>query len=324
MHTLLALSSVLLVLLGGYGAIVILRRVGGGPRRREVQLAVLMAPLASLGLGVGGLYHFAGRPCLLDAPRWDATLAVALPLGTALIAFGGLGLGLVRLAIMDRVLARRAVPASPALQAVVDRLAGRLEVTRPRVLLCTYDRPLALACGLRRPTVLLSTWMVDQLDPHELESALAHELAHVARHDYLAVWVATVLRDAFFYLPTSWAVYRQLQHEKELACDDLAADVTGRPLALASALAKVWQSMVGGLNFGTAQPLVGAGDPIETRVERLLSGREPSAGRRRSRVVVLGTGAVALAGLLALEAATVTLVLVSLGCGPASSAGRLF
>ena len=52
------------------------------------------------------------------------------------------------------------------------------------------------------------------------------------------MWLATVLRDAFFYLPTSWAAYRQLSHEKELICDDLAIGSTHRPLALASALAR--------------------------------------------------------------------------------------
>ena len=57
----------------------------------------------------------------------------------------------------------------------------------------------------------------------------------------LVIWFATVLRDAFFYLPTSRVAYHQLQHEKELACDDLAVGVTHWPLALASALAKAWQ-----------------------------------------------------------------------------------
>ncbi len=85
------------------------------------------------------------------------------------------------------------------------------------------------------------TWMIEHLDRRELEAVLAHELEHAARHDSLVIWFATVLRDAFFYLPTSRVAYHQLQHEKELACDDLAVGVTHWPLALASALAKAWQ-----------------------------------------------------------------------------------
>ncbi|GHO95812.1 hypothetical protein KSF_058600 [Reticulibacter mediterranei] len=53
-----------------------------------------------------------------------------------------------------------------------------------------------------------------------------HELEHVARRDYLIMFLATVLRDAFFYMPTSWIAYRQLQREKELVCDDLTVGVT--------------------------------------------------------------------------------------------------
>src|SRR3546814_9657752 len=51
---------------------------------------------------------------------------------------------------------------------------------------CGADRPLALTFGFRRPTVLLSDWMVRCLDVHELESVLAHEVGHVVRRDSLA------------------------------------------------------------------------------------------------------------------------------------------
>src|SRR3546814_19887548 len=54
------------------------------------------------------------------------------------------------------------------------------------VVVCEADRPLALTFGIRRPTVLLSDWMVRCLDVHELESVLAHEVGHVVRRDSLA------------------------------------------------------------------------------------------------------------------------------------------
>ncbi len=326
MHTALLLASTLLVLLGGSLALGILGRFPGWRRRRDLQVAVLLAPASSLAVGLGGIAHFSGRACFLGAPRWDATLAVALPLGLGAVALGGLVLGLVRHALLARVVTRGGVAAGPELVAVVERLAEGLGVRPPRVLLCTYDRPLALACALHRPTVLLSTWMVEQLDRRELEAVLAHELAHVARRDYPVVWLATVLRDAFWYLPTSWAAYRQLQHEKELACDDLAAGATGRPLALASALAKVWQGAVDGRCLGTAQLLVGAGGPVEQRITRLLAARRPTVdvGPPHAGRVVRGASTPALVGLLLVEALLVALMLAPMGCGPASSFGGLF
>src|SRR5207237_9461510 len=124
------------------------------------------------------------------------------------------------------------------LQTFADNLAQRLGATRSRVLLYVYDRPLALTCGLFRPTVLLSTWMVQHRDRRELEAVLAHELEHVARRDYLVIWLATMLRDAFFSLPTSWALSRQHQQEQELVCNGPPRRGTSRPPALASALAQ--------------------------------------------------------------------------------------
>lgn len=323
MHTLIALSSVLLVLLGGYVALVLLPHLRDWVRRRDLQFVILALPLASLGLSIAALHHFVGRACFLDAPTWDYTLGVALPLGMGVIALGGLGLGIVRVTLMARLFGRWGTPAGPELDALTDDLARQLGAPRPRVLVCAYGRPLALTCGLVRPTLLLSTWMVERLDRRELEAVLAHELGHVARRDYLVVWLATVMRDAFLYLPTSWGAYRQLQREKEPACDDLAVGATRRPLALASALAKVWGHAAGGPGLGLAQALADGDEAIEFRIERLLGERDAASSRAGSRVAAIGVGISALAGLLALEALIVVVMLAPMGCGPVAPLARL-
>jgi hypothetical protein len=139
-------------------------------------------------------------------------------------------------------------------------------------------------------------------------------------------WLATMLRDAFFYLPTSWAAYHQLQQEKELACDDLAVSATHRPLALASALAKVWQHAVEGPHFvriGTAQSLTGAGESINDRIERLLATPRPLPRTAPVSGGTLSASIAALVGLLAFEAANVIIILALMGCGPAFLLGKL-
>lgn len=320
MHALLALSSVLLVALSGFVLLGAVRRVGG-PQRRLLQVLVLAIPVVSLALGLAGLFHFARRDCFLAAPVWDATLGAALPLGMALVGLAGLALGLGRHVLLGRAIARGGRPAGPALQSLVEELAGRLRAPRPRLLVCTLDRPLALTYGLRRPTVLLSTWMLERLDAQELESVLAHELAHAARRDYVAVWLATVLRDAFCYLPTSWAAYRQLRREKETTCDDLAIGATRRPLALASALAKVWHAAAGSVAFAPAASLSGSAEVIEDRIERLMGPPRLGVERSRTRAAALAIGAAGLAALLGLQAATLALLLAPMGCGPLSALG---
>lgn len=323
MHTMLWLSSLLLVMLGSGLALMILQRLNSWAGRRDLQFLILAAPLISLALGLGGLHHFAHRACFMAAPSWDYTLGAALPLIMGLIALGALGLAGIRLALMSWVVGRRGAAAGGEVQRLADRLANQLSAPRAHVRLCAYDRPLAITYGLWRPTVLLSTWMVAHLDARELEAVLAHELGHAARRDYLVIALATLLRDAFCYLPTSWAAYWQLQHEKELACDDLATSVTRRPLALASALTKVWQHALSGPRTGLAQPLIGIHAAIEGRITRLLAASPTTASPPQTRLVALSVGTAGLVGLLMLQAATVALVLAPMGCGPAAPLWRL-
>lgn len=343
MHTLLGLSSVLLVLLVGYLTLVLLRRPGPAgahpSRRRRLQLLILAAPVASLGLGFVGLHHFTGRVCYVGVPPWDYTLGLALPLLMELVAAGALVLGLVRLLMMHRLVARCGVPAGIEIQTLAGRLAERMGADCPPVLICAYNRPLALTCGLWRPTVLLSTWMIEHLDQREIEAVVAHELAHVARRDYLVIWVATVLRDAFCYLPTSWAAYRQLWLEKEPVCDDLAVAITNRPLAMASALAKVWRQAIDGPALAVAQQLTGGRQPwrdgghhpglaVEGRIERLLTMPRPVHGSRSThepsrRTALSIIGGIGFGGLLALQAVSIAVLLIPMGCGPVSLLSRL-
>lgn len=324
MQTAVVLSNLLLIALVSSLEPALLRRLGYWTGRRDLPLFVLATPLATLGLGISELYHLIGRPCLWILTSWDELLAGALVLGVMLVALAGVSLGLFRLFLMAWVIARKSLLRDPALQAIANRLAGRRGMVAPRVWLCAYDRPLAFTSGLWRPGIILSTWMVEQLDRQELEAVLAHELAHVARRDYLVMWLAVILRDAFCYLPASWAAYRQLQQEKEIACDDRARSLTKRPLALASALAKVWQYRIEGTCLSTAQSLAGVNEAIDHRIQRLLDRSEVRSGRANSRLVTLSVG-----GLIPLLLAVVmlisgTCILALMGCHPLSWVGQVF
>lgn len=323
MYALLVLMSLLLIVVGSNVALGVLRRVESWRQRRLLQMLVLAAPAVSLGVGLIGLYHFMGCVCFLSTPPWDYTLSIGGPAVMGLVALGAVGLGVVRLALLSWIVPRRCVAADPALQELADQLAERMGASPPRVFLYGSDRPTALTWGLRGPTLLLSTWMASQLDARELESVLAHELGHVARHDCPVVWLATVLRDAFFYLPTSRMAYRQLQADKEMACDDLAVTVTQRPLVLASALAKVWHAALSGPALGIAQAFTEGGRCIEERIGRLVerTQREPAdslVSDSRGRTSRIGTSA--LVGLLTVQAVALIVILLDpIACSSASA-----
>ncbi len=204
----------------------------------------------------------------------------------------------------------------PKLQARVDAWTHSRGMGPVRVRLTQSARPLALIYGIRRPTALLSTWMLEQLDNAELEAVLTHELMHVSRGDYLVNWIATMLRDAFFYLPTSRRAYQQLRHEKELACDDLVVQTTRRPLALASALTKVSLHLVDRPHTSDAllvQQLIRRDEQISSRVDRLLT-IEPHQNRRTS-ASPHGMG-VSLGILLVVVATSITLMITEIACWP--------
>lgn len=327
-HTLLGLSSLLLVIFVSYLVLSALHSVRDWSQRRTLQFFVLTMPIVVLGVGMSQLHELIVRLCALRQPSWDVLVGVVLPLGMGTVALSVSGMGVIRLVLMERVVARRDVFASPGLQALADTLIQGINTARAEVLLCPYDRPLALTYGLWRPTVLLSTWMVAHLDQRELEAVLAHELEHVARHDYLVIWLARVLRDVFFYLPTSRAAYRQLQHEKELACDDLAVGVTHRPLALASALAKVWlhaaddprQTQFG----GAAQSFTEVGASIHGRIQRLLASYEPITSTQRSRLVTLSLSISALIALVVMQGANLLIIMILMGCNPIVLLQKMF
>lgn len=96
-----------------------------------------------------------------------------------------------------------------------------------------------------RPALLLPAALVNELDDEELEGVLAHEVAHLALNrpsgccDPVWLWPLNWLN------PTSFAVARLVASQEELACDELAARVTGRPEALASALLKAYRFETG-------------------------------------------------------------------------------
>lgn len=323
MHSILGFSNVALVILASFLALSLLCRFGHGSERRFVPFVVLAMPLTSLGLGLEEVHHLLDRPCFLGAPTWDQVIGTVLLLGVGVIALGGLGLGMLRLVVLAWVMARKGTLADPALQTLAERLATRRGTRAPRVRLYPYGRPITFTYGLWRPVVFLSTWMIEHLDQQELEAVLAHELEHVARRDFLVMWLATILRDAFCYVPTSWMVHRQLQHEKELACDEWASRLTHRPLALASALAKVWQQTAVGSSFTLVQPLAGGGEALEHRIGRLLEQPVLASSTPRTRAASLAIVTLALLLLVGI-AVSGSLILASMGCGPALAFWRLF
>ena len=101
---------------------------------------------------------------------------------------GVLALLLWRLAgwtVVRRLTHRSVLPVPAELQTRLAELAGRRRVTRPVRLLISGIAVVPSVIGWFRPVILLPVAAVAGLTPEQLETILAHELAHVRRHDYL-------------------------------------------------------------------------------------------------------------------------------------------
>ena len=78
--------------------------------------------------------------------------------------------------------------------------------------------------GVLRSIILLPTSALSGLSPDQLEMILAHELAHVRRHD---MWVNLFQRIAeaiLFFNPALWFLSRRISALREYCCDELACE----------------------------------------------------------------------------------------------------
>src|SRR5579884_1353607 len=134
--------------------------------------------------------------------------------------------------------AKDATPSSNrALVAMLDDLTIRMGIRLPVRLLKSARVQVPAAIGVLRPVVLFPAAALTGLSPAQIESILAHELAHVRRHDYLVNLLQSVIEAVLFYHPAVWWVSRRIRVEREHCCDDAAVAASGDREAYATALA---------------------------------------------------------------------------------------
>ncbi len=115
-------------------------------------------------------------------------------------------------------------------------LGKRLGVVRSVEVLESAIAQVPAVIGWLRPVVLLPASALTNLPPAYLETLLAHELAHVRRHDYLLNLLQTVLETMLYYHPAVWWVSHRIRMERERCCDDMAVAACGNAVEYARAL----------------------------------------------------------------------------------------
>ncbi len=165
---------------------------------------------------------------------------------------------------------------SPKLYSVVEELAQRGNIPLPRVYIVESETPNAFATG-RNPehaAVAVTTGLLRLMNREELAGVLGHELSHVRHRDTLVSAIAATLAGAIamlanmaqwglifgfgraddrdegggligalammFLAPLAAALIQfAVSRSREFGADEGGAELTGNPLALASALRKL-------------------------------------------------------------------------------------
>jgi len=144
-------------------------------------------------------------------------------------------------------------------------LCEKLRVSRPVRLLQSAAQQTPLVMGWLRPVILLPASALSGLTAEQVEAVLAHELAHIRRHDYLINLLQTVVETLLFYHPAVWWLSSRLRWEREHCCDDLAVEVCGDAVGYARALAELEELRA------APEPALGLAGPLLSRIRRLLT-----------------------------------------------------
>lgn len=222
--------------------------------------ALLLAGLTALFMGVGYLIGGSG----------GAMIALVVAGGMNLLAYWNSDK-----MVLSMHGAQEVDPnAAPDLYRMVAELAQRAQLPMPRVYIMDNPQPNAFATG-RNPqnaAVAVTTGLLRSLSRDEVASVVAHELAHIANRDTLIMTITATIAGAISMLGNfamfsglggnrdnnggglgligtmamvilaplaAMLVQMAISRTREYAADNLGAQISGEPLALASALGKI-------------------------------------------------------------------------------------
>ncbi len=183
----------------------------------------------------------------------------------------------------------------------IESLIQKVGIDRPVRVVESAIVQIPSTIGWLKPVVLVPTSALTGLPPERLEAIIAHELAHIRRHDYLINLMQTAVETLFFYHPAVWWVSHRIRTEREHCCDEIAVDVCGDAHSYASALAELEQFR------HTSAQLAMAADRghLSNRIRHVLNIRSPRSNRSNAWIAgPVGIVIVALLCFLTLAQAT--------------------
>lgn len=219
--------------------------------------ALLLAAMTALFMGIG----------LMLAGQAGMMIALVAALGMNLFSYWNSDKMVLRMHHAREVDERSA----PEFYQMIGQLARNADLPMPKVYVINNPQPNAFATG-RNPqnaAVAATTGLLDALSCDEIAGVMAHELAHVKNHDTLIMTITASFAGAISMLGNfalffggnrnnnnpfgfigviaamivaplaAMLVQMAISRTREYAADRMGAQISGQPLALASALEKI-------------------------------------------------------------------------------------
>lgn len=200
------------------------------------------------------------------------------------------------------------VPLPPRLARIADEvgLGGRVD--------CVSGIVVAPFCyGFVQPRVCIPMALLDILDDAELRAVLRHEGHHARSLDPLKVWLTRALAQGLYFLPVAGALRDSFMAAKEVAADEIVAEMDELPLA--SALVKMLSAGGTTVGLAAAAPSLAdgpAGGGGQGAVAGLISVAWASSGETEERIRCLIDGRPAQLKLPSLASMLFSVVIVAL------------
>jgi beta-lactamase regulating signal transducer with metallopeptidase domain len=147
-----------------------------------------------------------------------------------------------------------------------------------------FESPFTI--GWLKPMILLPVGITTSMPFAQVEAIIAHELAHLKRNDYLINLIQTFFDIIFYFNPLTRWLSNIISAEREKCCDEIAGNLIGDNVVLATALASTHESV---MQPAHALSLLGDGKQLLERIKLLVNDSDEPEFSQRSGAVVLLT-----------------------------------
>lgn len=144
---------------------------------------------------------------------------------------------------------------------------GRLE----NIIVVKNSNTLAFTMGFIKPSIVLSTGLIQMLEEDELKAVIEHESFHQNNHDPLKIFILELIAHSLWFIPLTKWCHQNYTIISEILADEHAIKKLGSQLELSSALLKL-------ITYAPAKPsptLVHfSGGSINYRLQQLVEPKQ--------------------------------------------------